>query len=357
LSSVKTNRIAGLDGLRALSVLFVLALHCRLPYAKGGGYGVDVFFVLSGFLITGILAREYERAGGIRLPTFYFRRLLRLTPALFIMVIFFTALRAVLFPNQWPGFIWRETLPSLLYISDFTKIFTRFPHVFGHMWSLAIEEQFYLMWPLVLLIALPHGARFTLWLALGIATASALWRAALVAHGMPLQYWPSQGFETHLDGLLIGAALAMAPTSARVAIARLWTPAIVVFLWSVFTFDKSMHANYYGIAVLIEICTAVVIAKIVTDQKHVLTRSLDWWPLAQLGLISYAFYLWHGPILNVIKDLFGIEGWTQAALTLPLTILMAGLSWVLVERPARRWRDAALLIRKRQGVAELPYSN
>lgn len=326
----------GLDGLRALSVLFVLALHCRLPYAQGGGYGVDVFFVLSGFLITSNLVKEHLHTGGISLPQFYRRRLLRLTPALFIVIVFFTLLRGYLFPEQWEGFIWRETAPSLLYISNFTKIFTHHPQIFGHTWSLAVEEQFYLLWPLCLLAALPRGVQFTLLVAFSIGMASAVWRGLLVASGMPLQYWASQGLDTHLDGLLIGAALSLASPFVVSALARLWGPAIAIFLWAVFTFDKSMHANYYGIAVLVEFCTAIIIAKIVVDQKSILTRALDWWPLAKLGMISYGFYLWHGPILNLLKDVYGLVGWSQAALTLPLTIAAAGLSWVLVEHPVKR---------------------
>lgn len=336
------QRIAGLDGLRALSVLGVLALHSQIPYARGGRFGVDVFFVLSGFLITRNILAEHRATGDISLKRFYWNRILRLAPPLVVMVMTVTLVLYYLYPQLGPGFIWQEAIPVLLYISNWTKIFFGYPQILGFTWTLAIEEQFYLLWPAVLLLVLSRGNLFVIRLALTVAALSALWRVTLTLYGPAERYWNLHGFDTHCDGLLIGAALALASIGTLNRLARFWLAALVILLLVLIAIGTQQffpRDTAYGIGIAaVEICVAVIIAKIVTDQNCALTRASDIRPLATLGVISYAFYLWHSPILRVLTEWFGMQTWSLAAATFLLTVIASGLSWWIVERPSRKFR-------------------
>ena len=182
-ASFELGHRRALDGLRGVAVLAVLGFHGGVPFMRGGFLGVDVFFVLSGFLITSLLYEEWRRTGAIRLRAFYMRRVLRLLPALILLLLALT-IYAIWLP--WPDQRARlraEIAFTLLYVANWALAFRLVPDLgfLAHAWSLAIEEQFYLVWPLALLLLLRSGVRLPRVIALVMLAivASAAWRAAL----------------------------------------------------------------------------------------------------------------------------------------------------------------------------------
>src|SRR5262245_21094061 len=198
-----------LDGLRAVAVMSVLLMHGGMPGFHWGYIGVDLFFVLSGYLITSILLREQLRTGQISLLSFYQRRALRLFPALAVLCIVFLAYAFFVLRDPTQGL--REIVVVALYLSNWTRAAgLNFPEWLGHTWSLAIEEQFYLLWPLVLLAISAARRPIPLLLAVaGAIVAVSCWRLTLVMHGASTDRLYN-GTDTRADALLMGVALALA---------------------------------------------------------------------------------------------------------------------------------------------------
>ena len=216
MSGSKSRYIPALDGLRAFAVLAVIAYHMRMPWAPGGLLGVTVFFVLSGYLITSLLLIEHDESGTIDLPRFWLRRVRRLVPAI-VLVVVCTAVLCTLFNHALLTKMRPDVLPSLLFFNNWWQIFHDVsyfealgaPSPLAHFWSLAIEEQFYLVWPVALLAALKLGARK------GTVRNVVLVLAALSALEMALLFDPAAdpsrvyyGTDTRAFSLLIGAWLA-----------------------------------------------------------------------------------------------------------------------------------------------------
>ncbi len=192
-----------LDGMRAVAVTCVVAFHAT-HWLPGGWAGVDVFFVLSGFLITSLLAQEIEASGSIDLGSFYLRRALRLVPALTVMLLASLAV-AVLLPSRTLEDVRAIGLAGT-YLMNWNRAFALFPQAWlGHTWSLAMEEQFYLLWPAILLLI---RARRPVTLISALVVLVTVWRLVLVLSGAPAER-TYNGFDTHADGLLIGSALAL----------------------------------------------------------------------------------------------------------------------------------------------------
>jgi peptidoglycan/LPS O-acetylase OafA/YrhL len=285
-----------LDGLRAVAVLLVIATHAHLPWTNNGGdAGVTAFFVLSGYLITRLLIEERERTGRTDLAAFYRRRAVRLGPALFL-VLAFVALAASLV--TWPG-AWQVGVAScLIYVSNWIQVVGVQIDPLGHTWSLAIEEQFYFVWPALLLLL---GRRRVMWLAVfGIVAGSVI---RTLSDGT-FEYFSTA---TRGDAILFGCVLALAGV-------RL--PA-----W----------AGGFGIAVLVGVAYL--------NQSHDLTIPVsmlsaglvvtsEWRPLGRLAAVgrrAYGLYLWNWPL----AILFGPFGAV-------LTFVTAEASYRLVERPLMR---------------------
>lgn len=349
----------GLDGLRALAVLAVIAYHEQFGWAQGGLLGVAVFFTLSGFLITSLLVGEWSAAGRVRLGDFWLHRARRLLPALFVMLAVVTA---------WVTIADRARLSSLrgavgaaaTYISNWYLIarnqsyFARFapPAPLDHLWSLAVEEQFYLLWPLLLiagLIWLRRRRARTAWLILPtvvLAAASALAMVSLYQPGMdPTRVY--EGTDTRAFGLLIGAVLALAwpsetkrgaqdapSTGTRVlldlaGLAGLAT--IGVMIWRVGEYSAFA---YQGGLVLLSIATAAVVAATAYPASLV-GRALGWRPLRWIGVRSYGIYLWHFPVIVLTSQPSTKPSLALAGLQVAASVLLAGLSWELIEEPIR----------------------
>lgn len=332
------GRASQLDGLRAVAVVLVFLHHWDMSAFPGGFLGVDLFFALSGYLISSLLIEEFGRANRIAMGRFYARRALRLAPALLAMVVPVTVTGIVLGIGQ-PV---REAAAGVSYLMDFYAPGTHGGGgLFAHTWSLAVEEQFYLVWPVLLLCGLRerwHMLRLVAGVSTALTAASGL--CLLVLHiGTQAMYWSPL---PHVAELGAGTALAFAVGDDRVrrVLARRWIPwgALVALTWGLVHLSEAPRMLYLGgFAILGLGCSALIGHLVVAPEggaSHVLRSA----PLAWLGRRSYAFYLWHYPVLLVAASRGATTG--QAALVgLPVTLLATALSWRFVETPFLRLKE------------------
>jgi peptidoglycan/LPS O-acetylase OafA/YrhL len=317
-SSPRLSHRPELDGLRGLSVMAVMAFHYGLPL-PGGFLGVDVFFVLSGFLITSILLDARSLRG------FYVRRAVRLIPALALMLglmwITIPIAQVVVGTAYVDSVSPAQILASATYTENLSQAFDWLPisPPLGHTWSLAAEWQFYLIWPAALLVALRYLSSATVGrVALLLAFASAVWRA-VVWNGDWLRVWA--GPDTHADAILLGCALAL---GVALPFPR-WGLAIAL-----------IPLSFGGFATGGILIAALAAVSIVQRPP----AFLSWRPLGALGTISYGVYLWHVPILQVVAHFLALSGWPIAA---GVTIVIAALSYRYLEAPLlKRERRPAL---------------
>jgi peptidoglycan/LPS O-acetylase OafA/YrhL len=356
----------GLDGLRALAVLAVIAYHLGFGWAPGGLLGVGVFFTLSGYLITDLLLAG-PLSGHGRLRDFWFARARRLLPALFVMLAVVVVWVAVIGPGQPPQF-GKAVAAAALYVSNWQLIFqhvsyfARFgpPSPLNHLWSLGVEEQFYILWPLLLLVGLRFVRERTAHAGLRPRLAAVtLLLACASAAEMALLFHPSLdpsrlyfGTDTRAFELLAGAALAMVWPSARLkaTVARgtqrllelvglVGLVAVGLLVWRTNEYSPFL---YRGGFVLLSLATVLVLAALVHPACR-LGRVLGIAPLRWIGVRSYGIYLWHVPILVLTTP--AAQHQTQlwrAALQVAATLVVAGLSWHFVEQPIRRGALARL---------------
>lgn len=320
--------LPALDGLRALAVLLVLAYHARAPFAPGGFIGVDVFFVLSGFLITRILRAQQARDGRIDIAAFYWRRARRLYPALLLMLLVYLLAAPRIWPELAHG---RDALLAATYVANWSIVLIQAPVVLSHTWSLAIEEQFYLLWPL-LLVVLPQRRALHALVALFILTT--LWRLYGVLGDMPL--WAAYvRLDTRLSGLVLGAVIAVA--EPRVLRPRAWMLAGLLGLLVLTLASRWLSPHYlrYGIS-LTEFAAAALILGAVHQPGGWLAQSWLVW----LGRLSYGIYLWHYPLMRAVRDDWH---WATTLLVCGLaSVALAALSYASVERWTRVPRPAAV---------------
>ncbi|MDN4526123.1 acyltransferase family protein [Fictibacillus fluitans] len=356
----------GIDGLRALAVLAVIAYHLNLGWTPGGLLGVGIFFVLSGYLITDIIATEYLRTGKIDFRKFWIRRARRLLPALLSM-LFVVILWILLFEHSFLLDLWGNLLSVLLYFSNWWLIFHKVsyfaqfgpPSPLNHLWSLAVEEQFYLLWPLLLLAGLRFIGKRNILLRfiLGAAALSAILMALLYTPGQD----PSRvyyGTDTRAFSLLIGAALALVwpsrklsihlPREPRIALDIAGTTGLVGILLLIVLTSQFDSFLYRGGMVLLSVCTALLVAALAHPASK-LGSIMGWKPLRWIGVRSYGIYLWHFPVIvlthpsQTTGDASWL-GWMQFA----LIIILASLSWHFIEEPVRQgafktWKEKLAL--------------
>jgi peptidoglycan/LPS O-acetylase OafA/YrhL len=287
-----------MDGIRALAVLAVVLHHVNTPGFGGGYVGVDVFFVLSGFLITSLLKDR-----PIHLGQFYVRRLRRLYPALLTLL----ALYLATFPWFVRGHHVRDALAAGLYLSDYGLAFWNTPKILQHTWSLSVEEHFYLLWPFVVMaLAKIRTRRFVVYLlaaAYLASTAYRIWSDVII--GM---METSFRFDTRTSGLILGALLAYLPELRS----RWWALAVLPLGW--LTWWVSGFAPRPIPTSAAELLAAALILWAMAG-----ARVLAWKPLVYLGTISYGLYLYHYPVTWVLTHIWAAP-WTQG---LPITLLIA----------------------------------
>ncbi len=346
-------RLVGLDGLRAIAVIAVIAFHFAPTTVVGGYVGVDVFFVISGFLITGLLVRERIAKGRIDLGGFWARRARRLLPALALVVVVCSAAAAFVGGDVLVGLgsqvLGAATFSSnWLFIAQGSSYFdASTPELFRNLWSLAVEEQFYLAWPLaMLLLLLVPGRAVRAGIAGAIAIASALAMASL-ATGDPTRVY--YGTDSHSFGLALGAALAfvlearftgkrdVAARPIRIALPFAGAGALAGILAIVALLPEGAPVAVHGGLALTAVLTALAILG-ATGQGSWLGRGLDTAVLRWIGERSYGLYLWHWPVLVLFAA--GLPAawpsWVAPIAALGTTVAAATASYRYLEVPIRR---------------------
>lgn len=363
--------LPALDGVRALAIVLVLFFHGGFSWAQGGFFGVDVFFVLSGFLITGLLLAEFWRNDSIGLLRFWGHRIRRLLPALLVVLLVialyaeFVATPDVL--SQLRG----DALATLFYgnnwhqISGGTGYFAALntPRPLLHTWSLSIEEQFYVIWPLVVLgvLRLTRSKTVLFFLTAALAVASAVEMSWLYHRGADTSrvYY---GTDTRAQALLVGAALAIllsrhartarhrkergvmslvnmraGTTSVRIALGILGAAGLVVILTLAVASSGSTGWLYHGGFFVAAVATAALITSVAMVPASPVARLFSLRPVRYIGSISYGLYLWHWPIFVYVNhDRTGLIGWPLFVVRVAISVTVAALSLHFLELPIRR---------------------
>jgi peptidoglycan/LPS O-acetylase OafA/YrhL len=329
------RRIDSLDGLRALAVLLVFIGHVDQHHLPGGYIGVEVFFIISGYLITNLLLREYARTGTISLRRFYLRRMLRLWPALLLLVVVVTPIAAV----DQIGRPVPDGVAALLYLMDFWANVEEHFSLLLHTWSLAVEEQFYLVWPALLILALRRGLRGR---RLAILLTASVLAGILVTFAtarldLPLiQYLPN----AHIAELVSGVALALAldgklpfPAELRPAAGAV---AALGGLLALIVFEVLVPAKWWAWP-LATVAAWPIVAHLVLDQDGWLARVFSSRPMVWLGRRSYGFYLWHYAVIELL--LRSLPVWQAGVIGMGLTLLISAASFRYWEQPFLRIKE------------------
>lgn len=368
--------VPALNGIRGVAVALVVVGHGGIPGVDGGFIGVDLFFVLSGFLITSLLLDELGRTGRIDLRGFWIRRARRLLPALLLMGLAVVAVRTLFSPDSVEtlrtdavaAFLWTANWAFIAHKADYFSQGAA-PSPLQHTWSLGVEEQYYLVWPVLLvLIALAlaglarwRGATATLGrvrivvaVVAGLGVLASATEAVLMASDARLNrvYF---GTDTRAQALLVGAAAAALLVRDWPAVLAGWSLirsrwvkwvarilpvlGVVVLAEVVHRATGSATEFRHGLLIVVAVAAAAVIVPTALDQDGPVARVLEVRPLVWLGVISYGVYLWHWPIFLVLNgERTGWAGYPLFAARCAATLGAAALSWWLIEQPVRRWR-------------------
>ncbi|MED1724405.1 acyltransferase family protein [Brevibacillus parabrevis] len=357
IKAAHSRYMPGIDGLRALAVLAVIIYHLNYNWAPGGLLGVGIFFVLSGYLITDLLIAQWSRNGRLDMKDFWLRRARRLLPALLLLLVAVVASVALFSPEQM-GRLRGDVWAALFYVSNWWLVFSEVsyfekfgpPSPLGHLWSLAVEEQFYLIWPLLVALGLSLIKRRgpLVILTLGLAAVSAVLMAVMYEPGED----PSRiyyGTDTRVFALLIGAALAMMWPSrklsttisgkARATLDVIGCVSLAILLWAIWKTNQYDDFLYQGGLVLLSIVSAILVA-VLAHPASSLAKWMGCKPLKWLGVRSYGIYLWHYPVIVLTSPTAAAEesgafAVLRACLQVLACIVLAALSWKYMEEPIR----------------------
>ena len=338
-----------LDGIRGISILLVLGLHFTPNLIPGGFLGVDVFFVLSGFLITSLLLQEWSRRSSISLKDFYVRRILRLGPGLAAYLLSLGAYAFVFLKKEDALDIYLGIALTLSYVSNWVIAFKPdFPTgILAITWSLAVEEQFYLLWPMMLSLLLTLKLNrnwIIIALVLGFVSVGVN-RALLWETGASVRrlYYAT---DTHADGLLIGCLVGclvcwdLLPKSRWLEVfvkcVALAFACLIAFL--VLTTKHDNPRLYVGGFSLVAIGIAVTLLTLVSWPSGPVTAALRFKPLAWLGRISYGLYLWHWPVRGLVFGRSAHPSVKQIIAATALSLAITSLSFYVIELPFLRWK-------------------
>lgn len=348
------GRVPGLDGLRGATVIIVFVSHLevilpipRLAVVPGGTVSLDSFFVLSGFLITALMLREQARTSKVNTPRFYRRRAIRLLPPLLAVLVaqaLFAYASGISYHEEWTSL-----LSVVFYYSNWKLAFnstglggTIAPGL-QHLWSLALEEQFYLVWPWVTIYFLTIRARLrTVVIVLVSLIVAISVHRAFMYHGVNSWYADFIRTDTRADGILLGCLVAhiwirhREPKRGIALCGSLATLFLVICLPLVNTTAPFLF--YGGIDAIDLACAFVILALL--DGRWRGSVFFSFRGFVILGTVSYAFYLWHLPIFFAIRYYGGgWPEWVRVVVAVTLTVTMTALSWIFIEKPAMEWKD------------------
>jgi peptidoglycan/LPS O-acetylase OafA/YrhL len=333
---IARSHLPALDGLRAVAVFTVVVAHANILRRVPGDLGVSAFFVLSGFLITHLLVRERQKTGEVSIRRFYVRRTMRIFPAYYAFLLLSYALDARAGQHWSPALL----ASTLTYTVNYFNAFNHHPTTsVAHAWSLGVEEQFYLLWPLAFFILVARGRRAIL-VGVSLAALAVLaWRSWLILGGHVDVSYVYNAFDTRFDNLAVGCLLALAVHYDRVVAAaawfgqRSWFPIVtlVLLLTSRLALPDAYH---YSIGFTIDaLLVAVLIAQLLQLFRTRLWRWLEWPAVRYLGAISYPIYLYHQWGAAVGRRFSGDSQAVEFATGVLATIVLASASYYVVERP------------------------
>ena len=355
LPKLRSSRIPALDGMRALAVFLVILYHFSFDWAPAS-LGVLGFFVLSGFLITWLLLKENDKTGTISLSGFYKRRSLRIFPAFYVycggwlLLLLLTGHKVV----------WADVISAFCYISNYYQAFFHPADSFvTHTWSLAIEEQFYLLWPLCFYFG-RHNLKRLAWYLVGLIGFVWIYRVALCLIFHVDQAYIYRAFDTRIDNLMVGCLVAVLVKQG--ALQRLWgmlsanvyLPLLTVALLagsSYFTINSFLYRDLVSFAFEPLLVAVLMIQLIVHSQ----TRAWGWFearPMRYLGQISYSLYLYHPAVgYQVFKRLPNVPFWESFGIAVAMTVAVASASYYFIEKPFLRLKDRTVF--KRAGLKSI----
>lgn len=334
-TSQRVPYLRELDGLRAISILLVLGAH--LISLPGGVMGVDIFFVISGYLITSVLLNEFNRNGKISISSFYLRRALRIVPAFAVLLICYAMAIAFFDSPEKQSHQYLAVLYAATYTMNWARVLGQASGFIGHTWSLAVEEQFYLLWPVLLIsiVALSRGKQ--LFIVSALVVISTLW-TALLAFQPDRQDHIFFGSDTRANQLFVGCLLAFLPMNRLAGAARkTWLiPASLLII-----FATTGLASYLKFAntLIIAVSAAWLIAAIHDQQKGWLAQILGASVSVAIGRLSYSLYLWHLPIIVVVFGLNAVSPDLLDLIAIALSFGAATLSYFAVEQPFLRLKS------------------
>jgi peptidoglycan/LPS O-acetylase OafA/YrhL len=359
------RKIDALDGFRGVAVLLIIVHHLPVAvpstfhrYTKGGGFGVDAFFVLSGFLITAILLREQNGGGRVRFGAFYRRRALRLLPALIVFLAIYVFYETVtnLPKHHEPA----SALSILFYYSNTWLHRMPMSVGLGQMWSLAVEEQFYLLWPVCLVLFFGPRRKFTptVLLMIGLIAAVALRRSYLWDHGARLIPLYTALF-TRADALLVGCLLAQFWVRGKLPTRGMQIAGWIGLAYFAYVVRRGVSDSFLyrgGGFTLIAVSVGFILVAVL-QTNFVVNRFLRLPGLMAVGRVSYGLYIWHLAVFNaVIRYGRYWNPWVQTIVALGVSAIVTYGSWTLVERPFLRWKDRLDRADREQRDREKPAS-
>jgi len=350
-----------IEGLRAIAILIVVAFHARLPGFSGGFVGVDVFFVLSGYLITGLLVREIEHTGTLDLARFYARRARRLLPAMTLMLLVTILAGIIIYsPGEQRGFT-TTAAATAAYASNLYFISNGTQYGAGraddnpllHTWSLSVEEQFYLVWPVLMMFGLgvfswqkhgPNGRRRLLILMLAVSAVSFTLSYYLTGIRQPWAYFssPTRAWEFSLGALsVLIPQNAAASSFSRKGIQWIGWAGLAGIAITTNRFNTLMP--FPGVAALLPVLSTIAVLRAASATKdNAIVRILSFGPFQEIGRLSYSWYLWHWPVLVLGAAVFAEPSLAVRCFLVILALGLAAASYRLVENPIRHSRKLAL---------------
>jgi peptidoglycan/LPS O-acetylase OafA/YrhL len=336
----KLGYVPALDGLRGFAILCVMASH-GTPFLQGGLIGVDVFFVLSGFLITTLLVQEFDGTNSISLTNFYLRRVLRLGPALLVMLAVFCCLSFAALNGARAHNNLVDAIIALGYSTNWAlALHLHNSDYLAHTWSLSIEEQFYLLWPVGLLL---HVSRQRRHIVLATLVIAAMCWASRSYHAMNVTSFSRSyyGLDTRADSLMTGCCLAVILNARLISetvlkllqkILVVTAPAAVAGLLVFAVYARGDHFMMDWGFTVVEVLAAIMILDIFVNRQSLVKKLLTMNWLVWIGSISYGLYLWHYPIYRALADA-GYDAWIVFAVGSVLSFLVAALSYYSMEKP------------------------